>query len=212
VVRLGVVGREAQHHPEVARHEWPVPLLHAHRGERRFDLALRLGHRLLRRQAIGIAQQRGRHAIGALAQRRTCRLAHGHAGQPVARAQPLEEFRQQPALAGTGLRDDADHLGLAGADGLEGAQQPGELPSRPISGLAMPCARSPRAACGTGIALARRYAAIFCTLPLSDSEPSSSNSKACRVRNQIAWLTTVCPAPAAACRRAAVFTVSPVTA
>ena len=60
--------------------------------------------------AIGLAEQAGRDAVGSLAERRTHDAAHDACAKRCKRAETLEQGIDQPRLAHAGLRDQADDL------------------------------------------------------------------------------------------------------
>ena len=85
--------------------------------------------------------------------------------------------------------------------------------SRPTSRASSPCAARPRRSVGRASwTSSSRYTCSGSALPFSASMPAASNANSRSVSWWVAELTSVCPAPAADCRRAAVFTASPVTA
>ena len=77
------------------------------------QLLPRRRHTILRRDAVGAAQDRSECSEVLFAERRAGRAPHHHRGEPLIVLDPRQEFAHQARLTNTGVADQAHHMGGA---------------------------------------------------------------------------------------------------
>ena len=138
-----VVLLEPEHPGERGDHRGPILRVDPERLQARGQLAPRDLDGIAVRHPVGVAQERGRRAVGLLAQRRARRAPDRGALEAPGRLEAREELPLQPRLPRPGLADEAQHLGAPGLHVVEGRVHPTELALAAHEGRGQPEALEP---------------------------------------------------------------------